>query len=167
MNKKQSTTQTKLSPYNLAVKTAYFQLLKETKRLLATIEQHELRYTLQREDNAEICFGLKVHEIISPVIYLSLECKDGEDLTIHFGIEQFEEENEYSDITGKFLRILYKLTSVEQTLVNVENCICTRYVITNCSELYEVVEGNNHYHIFSLIKHKPATSSKKRHLSVA
>ena len=161
MNKKQSTPQTKLSPYNQAVHTAYFKLLKETKQLLATIERHELRSTLQREDNGEICFGLKVHQIISPIVYLSLECEDGEYLSIHFGFELFEADNVYSGVSGRFLRNLYKLTSASNTGVNIEDCVSTRYIVTQCSELYEAVEGNNCHYIYSIIKHKPTPRQRK------
>jgi len=155
----------RLSPYNQAVKQAYFKLLKQTKQLLATIERHELRYTLQREDSGPLAPFIIVHEIVSPLLYLTLKAEDGEQLTIHFGFEMFENDNEYSNITARFVRLLYKLTSAEYTTINIESCITTRYVITNCSELYECLEDARHkLHQFTLIKHRP---SCKRILAVA
>jgi len=153
--KQQSNSDPTSSAYNKSVRAAYFQLLKATKQLLATIERHELRCTLQRQDREPIVFGSKVHEIITPLIYLSLECNDGETLTIHWGIEQLIEDSDYSVITSRFVRSLYKLTASENTSINIESCINTDYIITNCSELYEVVEDNNKLHTFTLIKHNP------------
>lgn len=157
-----------LTPYNKAVKQAYFKLLKQTKQLLATIERHELRYTLQREDNGPLAPFIIVHELVSPLLYLSLKAEDGVQLTIHWGIEVFDYENDYTDVTGQFVRMLYKLTSAEHTAINIESCISTRYVITNCSELYECLEDARHkLHQFTLIKHRPALQRTKRRLAVA
>jgi hypothetical protein len=153
--------------YNEAVKTAYFKLLKETTRLIATIERHDLRFTLQRTDKGEIAPFKVLHEFISPIVYMAIKSMDGEHYKIHWGIEQFDDECDYSHITAHFLRMLYKLTSAEYTPINIENCINTDSIITHCSELYECVEDNNHYHQFILIKHKVTASQRKRMLSVA
>jgi len=153
--------------YNKAVKAAYFKLWKLTQQLLATIERHELRCTLQRQDRTAIAFGSKVHEVINPLIYLSLECNDDELLSIHFGFEQLVEDQEYSHITSRFVRLLYKLTATENTSINIESCINTDYIITSCSELYEVVEDRMKHHTFSLIKHKPAATRRKQMMAVA
>ncbi|NOW99173.1 hypothetical protein [Mucilaginibacter sp. SG564] len=152
----------------MAVKTAYFKLLKATTKLLATVEQHELRCTLQREIKSEISFGSKVHEIISPMIYLCLECNYAAKLSIHFGFELFQGDNEYSYITSRFLRMLYKLTAVEHTGINIEDCVNTEYVLTSCSELYEIIEDSSFKeHTFKLIKHKVTIAQRKQRLSVA
>ena len=153
--------------YNEAVKQAYFKLLKHTKQQLSTIEKDELRYTLQREDNSPIGFGTKVHELINPLVYLSLECNDGELLNIHWGFEQLIEDTEYAHITQYFARMLYKLTSVEHSAINIEKCVSTDYIIVNCSELYETVEDRMRYHTFSLIKRKERAKHGKRILNVA
>jgi hypothetical protein len=153
--------------YNEAVKAAYFKLLKETKRIIATIERHEVRFTLQRTNKGEITPFKVLHEFISPLCYLAIKSSDGEHYKIHWGIEQFDDECDYSHITAHFLRMLYKLTSVEHTLINIENCINTDSIVTHCSELYECVEDNNHHHQFILIKHKVTASRRKRLLSVA
>lgn len=155
------------SAYNKAVKGAYFKLWRGTQQLLTTVERHELRCTLQRQDRSAISFGSKVHEVINPLIYLSLECNDGELLSIHFGFEQLVEDQEYSHITSRFVRLLYKLTASENTSINIESCINTDYIITSCSELYEVVEDRMKHHSFSLIKYKPATTRRKQMMAVA
>lgn len=157
-----------MSAYNMAVKTAYFKLLKAATQLIATVEQHELRCTLQREIKSEISLGSKVHEVISPIIYLSLECNDADRLSIHFGFELFQGDSEYAHITSRFIRMLYKLTAVEQTGINIEDCISTDYVLTSCSELYEVIEDSPFKeHTFKLIKHKVTAAQRKQRLSVA
>lgn len=169
MNKPRTTTSKKaISAYNMTVKTAYFKLLKATTKLLATVEQHELRCTLQRQIKSEISFGSKVHEIISPMIYLCLECNFAARLTIHFGFELFQGDNEYAHITSRFIRMLYKLTSVECTGINIEDCVDTNYVLTSCSELYEVIEDSPFKeHTFKLIKYKVTAAQRKQRLSVA
>jgi len=151
---------TNTTAYNAAVRQAYFKLLKHTKQQLATIERDELRFTLQREDNSPIKQGGKIHELVSPLIYLSLECRDGEHLTIHWGFELLLKDTQYAHITQNFARMLYKLTSVEYTSINIEKCVSTDYIIVNCSELYEAVESRMKHHRFELIKHKPANRRK-------
>ena len=169
MNKSRSITSKKaMSAYNRTVNTAYFKILKATTRLIATVEQHELRCTLQRPIKSEISFGTKIHEIVSPMIYLCLECNFEARLTIHFGFELFQGDNEYSNITAKFLRMLYKLTSIEHTGINIEDCINTDNVLTSCSELYEVIEDSPFKeHTFKLIKHKVTAAQRKQRLSIA
>jgi hypothetical protein len=164
---KQLNNEAASSAYNKAVKEAYFKLLKFTKQLLATIERHELRCILQREDQAPLVTGSKVHELVSPLLYLALECQDSERLIIRFGFEQLSEDSEYSHITARFVRLLYTLTALENTATNIESCVNTNYVITNCSELYEHVEDRIKHHTFSLIKYKPAVSRRKQMKAVA
>jgi hypothetical protein len=160
-------SQTTMSAYNKQVKGAYFKVLKQLKLLLATIERHELRCTLQKQDQSKIVFSTTVHEIFSPLAYLSLQCRDGERFTIHFGVEQLIDDLQYSYVTTGFVRILYKLTSSELTAINIEDCVNVEYIITSCSELYEVVEDRNSTYEFSLIKHKPAAMKRKQMAAVA
>ena len=54
--KQQINSQPSLLPYNKVVKDAYFQILKEAKAMLATIEHEELRYTLVREERKRNSF---------------------------------------------------------------------------------------------------------------
>jgi len=157
-----------LNAFNKQVYESYFKLLKETEKLLATLQQHELRFTFQRRDNSEISAFSKVHELVSPLLYLSLECPDGEKLCIKFGFEQGGDDYRFSHITAKFLRMLYKYTAMENTAFNVEKCINTDYIIVNCSELYECIDDSHKkLHTFKLIKHKPSATQRKRMLSVA
>lgn len=153
--------------YNKSVKEAYFKVLKQLKQLLATVERHELRCTLQKEDKSEVTFCTTVHELFNPLVYLALQCRDGEVFTIHFGAEQLINDLQYSYVTSGFVRILYKLTSSEHTAINIEDCINTEFIITNCSELYEVIEDRNHSYQFRLIKHKRAATKRKQMQAVA
>ena len=155
------------SAYNKEVRQQYYKLLKQTTNLLATIEQHELRCTLQREDRSAIGFGSKVHELISPLLYLSLECNDAEQLTIHWGVDSMVGDDTYSHITSRFVRLLYKLTALENTSIDIESCINTDYIITACSELYEVIEEKMQHHRLVLIKHKPGITRRKQMQAVA
>jgi hypothetical protein len=58
-----STTHTDLRglTYNDCVKAAYFEVLKQTKALLATLQDDPHRYSLIREDKLPIVEGTIVH----------------------------------------------------------------------------------------------------------
>lgn len=155
-----------ITPYNKVVKDTYFKLLKAAIQLIGTVERHELRCSLHRENRSPIGIGTKVHEMVNPIIYMALEASFLGDLQIHFGFEQFSNECEYSHITSKFLRMLYKLTDVSNTTIDIEGCIFTDYIITDCSALYEAVEDRNKHHLFKLIPYKPK-AKKKEQLRVA
>src|SRR4051812_37852988 len=109
-----------LTPYNEAVRVAYFKVLKRATQLLSSIERDELRFTMQRSDAEPIAFGTKVHELISPLLYLSLESPDGIDLVISFGFEQLNGDDQYAHITSNFIRTLFRLTNTENTGVDIE-----------------------------------------------
>jgi hypothetical protein len=146
MKTKQQTTQDKRVAYNDAVKTAYFKILKRTKQLLSTLEDESLRGTLRLYRKPKKLHVLNtVHEFISPVIYLSLECVGQQKLSICFGFEQLGVEHDYSTITGSFMRALYTVTAKEQTPINIEACINTDYVFTHCTDLFKsIASGNTH-----------------------
>jgi hypothetical protein len=165
---KRITTDLERLPYNVEVTKVYQKLLKQTKQLLATVERHELRYTLNWEDHTPISFGSKVHELISPLLYLSLQCRDGELLTIYYGFDQTgDEDSDYSLLKSQFMRLVYKLTATENTVINIESCISVDHIITMCSEIYESIEDNSKDHTFVLIKHKPTATKRKQTLAVA
>lgn len=157
--KKQTNHHLSLSPYNAEVRKAYFKILKQSKALLSEIEQHEIRCTLYQANRSKPVFMHKVHEFVNPLIYLCL-MSSGEDYTIHFGFDVFgggrNTENDFTKLTSKFMRILYKVTSAEHTAVNIEYCITTYNVITECTELFDYMEerGKSN-HTFELIPHKP------------
>lgn len=152
--------------YNKQVGAAYYSVLKQAKAMLAAIEQHECRYTLQREDKQLHEPGI-IHEIINPIIYMRLEWHSDGLYHIHFGIEQANRLGQQSDITSAFIRLLYKVTSKEVTTVNIEDCVKTDWFINSCSAMYEYIEERNRYHQFMLIKHKPATVKRKQMQAVA
>ncbi len=153
--------------YNTVVKEAYFVILKKAKQLLATIEHEELRFTLERNDKSVPDFGTIVHEIVNPVLYLRLECHTDSIMAIHFGIEQINQLGQLSEITSKFLRILYERTSKALTSIDIENCVRTDWFINSCSAMYEYIELRNKYHSFKQIKFSPTKRKKKQILSVA
>jgi hypothetical protein len=166
MKRKLTNTNNGRPEYNEVVKD-YFKLLKLTKQSLATIERHELRYSLIREDSTEIGFCTKVHQMVTPIVYMSLEADALGVLFISFGFEQFDRDCEFSHITSEFIRNLYKLTDASNTAINIERCINTDNVITCCSELYEVIEDRNLYHNFKLIPYKSTASQRKLIQAVA
>lgn len=165
--KDQQTSKSQLSPYNIAVKQAYFNSLKATIQLLATLERDELRYTLHRENRGKIRSGRVVHELLSPIIYLRLQCYEDGKLHIHFGFQLFYGDGKYAHITAKFIRLVHKLTSVEHTLVDIEHCINTNYIITECYELYDSITEENRLYKFRLIPHRQTSNKAKRILHVA
>ncbi|WP_295772386.1 hypothetical protein, partial [uncultured Mucilaginibacter sp.] len=80
--------------------------------------------------------------------------------TIHFGFDVFgggkNSDGDFTKLTSAFMRILYKATSVEHTAVNIEDCVTTYNVITECTELFEYMEERGKYnHTFELIPYKP------------
>lgn len=152
--------------YNKEVMRCYYQILKQTKAMLAAIEQHEMRYTLIREDRTLNQPGI-IHEIINPIIYLRLELHSDYLCQIHWGIEQANRLGQQSDITSAFIRLLYKATSKEATTVNIEDCVKTDWFINSCSAMYEYIEDRNKFHQFMLIKHKLTTAKRKQMQAVA
>jgi len=153
--------------YNEAVKNSYFKILKKAKLLLSTIENDELRYTLERQDKNKSVVGTIVHELISPVLYLRLEHHSDNIMAIHFGIEQVNELGLLSSITTSFLRVLYKLTSKEITGVDIECCVRTDWFINSCSAAYEYIKERNKYHELKQLKYKVSSTRRKTILHVA
>lgn len=153
--------------YNSAVKQAYFSILKQAKQLLATIEQEELRLTLERRDVKEPKIGTIVHELVSPVLYLRLELHTDDKMAIHFGIEQVNQLGHLSAITTRFMRLLYRYTSKEITGIDIEECVRTDWFINSCSAMYEYIELRNKYHMHKQIRYKTVIQKRKTILSVA
>ena len=153
--------------YNDYVALAYFQLLKQTRQMLAAIEHEELRYTLERIDRKQTQIGSIIHELINPLIYLRLELHTDNQMAIHFGIEQTNQQGQLSELTSKFLLLLYKLTSKDTYPVDIESSVRTDWFINSCSEMYEYMEVRNKYHTFRQIKYKVSAQKRKQLLSVA
>jgi hypothetical protein len=154
-------------PFNKIVKAAYYQILKEAKAMLATIEHEELRYSLVREDKTNNAIGTIVHEFINPLLYLRLECHKNGLHGIHYGFEQIGNDPQLSNRTAFFTRSVYRLTSKELTAINIEACVHNDWCITQCSELYEYIEEQQKHHQFQLIKYKPAAMKRKQMKAVA
>jgi len=152
--------------YNQCVAIAYFQLLKRAKEMLSTIEQEELRSTLERADKTLPQIGTVVHELLNPLIYMRLELHPGGLMAIHFGIEPINQLGQLTDITSNFLRLLYKLTSKDVYPIDIENCVRTDWFINSCSGLYEYLEESEHY-AFKQLKYKVTAKKRKQLLSVA
>lgn len=154
--KKQTTEEQRLSTYNAEVSKAYFKILKQTKALLATIPYDELRYTLVHSEGKEPGFNVKVDEFVNPLCYLCLIYGAIDTLEIHFGFEAYNGDRGFGDITTQFLRLLYSITSANQTTVNIEGCINCNEVQTDCSDLYECLEDSRiKRHKFVQIAYKP------------
>lgn len=152
---------TELLAYNKCVQAAYYKILKLARNQLATIEYEELRYSLTRSDR------IIIHEFVTPVVYLRLDCTSYGVYAIHYGFELMQKATELSKLTASFTRAIYRLTSKEITSINIENSVHTDWVIYNPSELYEHVEERNRHHTFALIKHRVTATQRKRMLSVA
>lgn len=150
------------SAYNAEVRKAYHKILKQAKALIATVEQHELRCSLVQADRSKPVFMNKVHEFVSPLIYLCLMCPV-DTYEIYFGFELGSStESDFTALTSKFMRTLYKQTSAEQTTINIEDCVSTYNVITECNELFDYMEerGKSN-HDFELIPYKPQSAKRK------
>lgn len=164
--KHQITRHSQVSPYNECIKVAYYQILKQAKSMLATVEREELRYTLERQDKPGTIVGHIIHELVNPLLYLRLEEHSDGIYAIHFGIEQVNELGQLADITTRFLRILYKVTALGAFPVDIENSIRTDWFNNSCSESYEYIEERKKHHTFKLIPYK-VTASKRKMLAVA
>lgn len=154
-------------PYNTAIQQAYFNVYKNAKQLLSTLEREELRYSLELEDKSNLEVGTIVHEFINPLLYLRLEFHATNVLAIHYGFEQVLANNQYSQITSAFIRSIYKYTAKEATTINVEDAVRTDWCINTCSEMYEYMEESNKHHQFKLIKYKALAAKRKQMHAVA
>ena len=165
--KQQITNDPRILPYNKAVKAAYYKILKGVKNLIATIERHDLRCTIHLTAKP-IGGGEKEHQLISPILYLALDTDDdGEYLCIRFGFEQFSDRNFFTDITAKFMRMIYSVTSKAYNEINIEDCLYTAAVITDCSELFEAIESSHMNYPITVIPYKPAAVKRRQMQAVA
>jgi hypothetical protein len=164
---KETTPTPNLPAYNTAVHKAYGRILKHTKQLLASIEQEELRFILERMERSKKPNTI-VHELINALLFVRLDCSPEGVMAIHFGIEDVENSVALGAITATFLRILYAETSAtKNSTIDIEDCVKTDWFIKNCSDLFEYVNERNKYHTFKQIKHKVLPHQRKKLLSVA
>ncbi|OOQ61347.1 hypothetical protein [Mucilaginibacter pedocola] len=154
-------------PYNKEVANAYHNVLNAAKRMIAALPAYEARCSLELDEKHSFS-DLRIHQFVSPLLYLSLEVGFGDKYYIHFGYEQFDTDHELAGFSSVFLRTLYRLTSKQLTAVNIEDCIHTNNIITTCSELFEVIDDSNHKrHTFKEIRYKPKVSRRKLMKAVA
>jgi hypothetical protein len=160
--KQPSNTDQRVLTYNAEVRKAYHKILKQAKALIATVEQHELRCSLVQADRSKPVFMSKVHEFVSPLIYMCLMCPV-DTYEIYFGFELgSSRESDFTELTSKFMRILYKSTSAEHTAINIEGCVSTYNVITECNDLFDYMhERDKSNHDFELIAYKPKPIKRK------
>jgi hypothetical protein len=159
--KQQSNTDTGIGPYNKAVRTCYFQILKYAKAMLSAIEQEELRFTLIREDKQAIA-GSIIHEMVNPLLYLRLEQHSNGYYSIHYGFETFPVFGPYYYVGASFTRFVYKVTMASATPINIEDALRVDFIVLNCSEMYEHIEDRNKYHQFQQLPYKPAANRRKQ-----
>jgi len=146
--------------HNDGVKTAYFKILKYGKVLLTQVPEKPLRQTLERPLTVNHNALEIIHEFISPLIYLRLECYSDMLFCIHYGYEQNELYTKYYPITSAFIRSIYRFTAKENTEINIEGCVHTDWVITNCAELFEYIGDRNKYHTFRTIDYIPSIETQ-------
>jgi len=148
--------------YNAEVRKAYYKILKQAKAMIATVEQHELRCSLVQADRSKPVFMNKVHEFVNPLLYMCLMCPV-DTYEIYFGFELGSSgESDFTELTSKFMRILYKSTSAEHTAINIEDCVSTYNVITECNDLFDYMhERGKSAHTFELIAYKPKPIKRK------
>jgi len=158
-------TAIEMRPYNKAVRKAFNQILNETTAMLSKLEREELRYTVFREIKPATR-NMPVYEFINPLFYLKLHCENDERFAIHYGFECGNNNHEFSSQTALFTRGIYRLTSIEHTQVDIEDCVQTDWVITDCSSLYEYKEDSANYQ-FALLKQETKARKQKVMKAVA
>jgi hypothetical protein len=147
-------TQTQLAAYNEVVKVAYFKILEATQKLISSVDDEELRYTLHRVDETTIAFGSKVHEFISPIIHLTLECNDGEQLSIHHTCRSIDEDYECPHLFARILRVVYRVTSAENTIIDIENCLELDCKTPVSMLLFKAILRDNDIYVFQTLPYK-------------
>jgi len=157
--------QTKIAPTleqrNAAVKAVFLAIMQETKELIATLPQFLLRHCIEMEDTPHP--NSKAFKFITPLTYLCLRDSD-KGLLIQFG---FDTSYEYIELTSKFVRLIYKLTMVERTRLNIEDCVSSHCIITDTSYLFDEMEWKHPDTPVHIIAHKPATTPRKQRMAVA
>ena len=125
--------------YNECVRQTYWEILKQTKLLLSTVEEESLRHIrIKKIKHPFEEYPIIENELISPLLYLQLSwCYDH--YRIYFGFN-IDESHSCHPVTSSFLRILYKLTMKGSTPYNIEKCLHTDYLLTDCGNFYEYNE---------------------------
>ena len=151
---------------NKAVKSAYLKIYKGAKALISSIEQDLLRQVMERDCKDDGAVDI-LQELISPLIYLRLERHSDNQLSIHYGYAQCDLATQFYPITSAFIRSIYKLTSTVEGKINIENCVRTDWVITECAEMFEYMLDRNKHHTVRVLKYKPKMIRSNQRLQVA
>ncbi|HWD90321.1 MAG TPA: hypothetical protein VG367_19470 [Mucilaginibacter sp.] len=136
------------------IKQAYEAIYKSAISLLSSIEDENMRAVYVLETNPEGDEGYTLHELISPLLYLSLICNIAGDYSIHFGVEERPDPERYQFLTSEFIRLIYKLTMKESTAVNIEDVVHTDWFVRDCSALFECTARTSSKHTLSVIQFK-------------
>jgi hypothetical protein len=147
---------------NDCVKQGYAQILKQTKVLLSTLEDSSLRHIrIKRIRHPFEEYPIIENELISPLVYLQLGWYY-DHYRIYFGFNIDQSDSSCHEITSAFLRIIYKSTMKGSTAYNIEKCIYTDCLLTDCETFYEY---NNHRekdkYLTRILKYRPKTVKRK------
>lgn len=157
----QTAQTTQQQNFNDSVKQSFFAILKHAKQLLSSLKEEPMRYTLSRQDKPA-SGGYIVHELVSPLLYLRLECHQDGNYSIRYGCEMSPLLNQYHSVTSSFIRLVYKLTMADATPVDIEHAVKTDFVITECLELYEYIEERwKSNHDFKMLPYKAKPAKRK------
>jgi len=138
--------------YNEEVIKAQKNILNVVREIISRCPERPLRQVLIRSQYGIVKPHTIVYEFLNPLIYLRLECSKESIFNIHYGYEQTERFTKYYPITSAFIRSIYRFTTKENTEINIEDCVHTDWVITNCAELFEYIGDRNKYHKVSTIE---------------
>jgi hypothetical protein len=151
-----------LLTYNECVHRAYKLIHLWATASIATIEEDLLRATLIREDPLPIKEGSIIHEFVSPILYLRLECYHGQGYGIRFGYEPSPSYSKYYPMMAAFVRMIYKLTSKKASQVNIEMAVRIHHIQVDCAELFDYLqEVCSRYHRYEVVPYKAASQKRK------
>ena len=153
---------TGLLTYNECVHRAYKLIHRWAVAAISTIEEEAFRGTLIREDALPIREGSIVHEMVSPILYLRLECYAGGEYGIRFGYEPSPSFGKYYPIMASFVRMVYKLTNKRASQVDMERCVRIYHIQTDCADLYHyMAEVVSRYHRHEAVAYKASAVKRK------
>jgi hypothetical protein len=146
---------------NDTIYCAYLTIVNYSKKLISSIPEEPLRQILEKTNNSSIKINSVIHELISPLVYLRLDCSKKGAYQIHYGYEQTDIYIKHYPVTSAFIRSIYRYTDKKNTVIDIEDCIHTDWVITNCAELFEYIGDRNKHHVVSTLAYKPEKQQKR------
>jgi hypothetical protein len=142
---------------NNAVLSSYLAISKVTKQIIASIPQDILRFIVELDCKAYPNLSPKIHELVSPMLYLCLREANGL-YVIHFGVDT---NTEFAVHTNNFIRSIYKLTMAQYTSVNIESCIQNDSIITDTCGLFDEMQHKRPSYPYRAIKYKSLDGKRK------